>query len=156
MKAHYIVKNGERQTGEMSVFEAVEVLKNFKALSDENDRIEIHSFCRKWAIKQGGRINRHLVFKSQKEADEKWWLLKPENIDVDFDVVEVREFHIWFRIHDEKDSIRFYTDLENLEDAIDEAIKALNGAFAIEYDGEIVSRHGENYVRKPEKRRLNF
>ena len=153
MKAHYIVKNGERQTGEMSVFEAVEVLKNFKALSDENDRLEIHSFCRKWAIKQGGRINRRLVFKTKEEADEKWWLLKPENIDVDFDVVEVREFHIWFRIHDEKDSIRFYTDLENLEDAIDEAIKALNGAFAIEYDGEIVSRHGENFVRNPEKRR---
>ena len=48
MKVHYIVKNGERQTDEMSVFEAVEVLKNFKALSNENDRLEIHSFCKKW------------------------------------------------------------------------------------------------------------
>ena len=69
MKSHFIVKNGERQTGEMSVFEAVEVLNNFKAISDEKDRIEIHSFCRKWAIKQGGRINRRLVFKTKEVTD---------------------------------------------------------------------------------------
>ena len=155
MNSNYIVKNANRETGEMSVFEAVEVLNNFKGLSIDEDKIEIHSFCRHWALKKGGIINNREIFKSREEADEKWWLLKPENIDVDFDVVEVREFHIWFRIHDEKDSIRFYTDLENLEDAIDEAIKALNGAFAIEYDSEIVSRHGENYVRNPEKRRMN-
>ena len=47
MNLHYITKNGNRETGEMSVFEAVEVLKNFKALSDEKDRLEIHSFCGK-------------------------------------------------------------------------------------------------------------
>ena len=155
MNLHYITKNGNRETGEMSVFEAVEVAQRFKALSTDEDKIEIHSFCRHWSLKKGGIINNREIFKSREEADEKWWLLKPENIDVDFDVVEVREFHIWFRIHDEKDSIRFYTDLENLEDAIDEAIKEINGAFAIEYDGEIVSRHGENFVRNPEKRRMN-
>ena len=107
-------------------------------------------------LKKGGIINQREIFRSKEEADEKWWLLKPENIDVDFDVVEVREFHIWFRIHDEKDSIRFYTFVENLEYAVEEAIKRMNVSFAIEYDGEIVSRHGENYVRNPEKRRLNF
>ena len=32
MKAHYIVKNGERQTGEMSVFEAVESTKQILQL----------------------------------------------------------------------------------------------------------------------------
>ena len=73
MKAHYIVKNGERQTDEMSVFEAVEVLNNFKALSTEQDKIEIHSFCRKWAIKNNGKINHQFIFNSAQEADEKWW-----------------------------------------------------------------------------------
>ena len=90
MKSNYIVKNGNRETGEMSVFEAVEVMNNFKALSDENDRIEIHSFCRKWAIKQGGRINRRLVFKTKEEADEKWWEVKPNFFENEVSVFEVR------------------------------------------------------------------
>lgn len=157
MNSHYITKHGEQQTGEMSVFECVEWLGKIKErlLDSEfkNQNYQIRSLCRHWALKKGGKINQREIFRSKEEADEKWWLLKPENIDVDFDVVEVREFHIWFRMHDEKDSIRFYTDLENLENAIDEAIKEINGAFAIEYDGEIVSRHGENFVRNPEKRR---
>ena len=156
MNSHYIVKNGNRETGEMSVFEAVEVLNNFKGLSIDEDKIEIHSFCRHWALKKDGKINQREIFRSKEEVDEKWWELKPNFIDVAFEVVEVREFNIWFRVHDSKDSIRFYSDVPNLEDAIDEAIKEINGAFAIEYDGEIVSRHGENYVRNPEKRRLNF
>lgn len=106
-----------------------------------------------WTIKKNGEINQKEIFNSEKKANDKRWLLKPKNIDVAFEVVEVREFHIWFRIHDEKDSIPFYSDAPNLEDAIDEAIKSLKGAFAIEYDGEIVARHGVNYVRNPEKRR---
>ena len=150
MKSNYIVKNGNRETGEMSVFEAVEVMNNFKALSDENDRIEIHSFCRKWAIKQGGRINRHLVFKSQKEADEKWWEVKPNFFENEVSVVEVREFFLWFRKHDDKDFIEFYTDTANLEDAVDEAINETNIALmAIEYDGEVVARYGENFIKNP-------
>lgn len=154
MKANYIVKNGERETGEMSVFEAVEVLENFKALSDESSVLEIHSFCRHWAIKQDGKINERLVFKSQAEADEKWWELKPKFIEKSFEVVEVREFFVWFRIHDDKDFIPFYTDTKNLEDAVEEATKAINGAvFAIEYEGEIVSRYKENFISNPEKRR---
>ena len=156
MNSHYIVKNGNRETGEMSVFEAVEVAQRFKALSTDEDKIEMHSFCRHWALKKDGKINQREIFRSKKEADEKWWELKPNFIDKSFEVVEVREFHSWFRIHDDKDSITFYSDDPNLEDAIDEAIKEINGAFAIEYDSEIVSRHGENYVRNPEKRRLNF
>ena len=155
MNSNYIVKNGNRETGEMSVFEAVEVLNNFKGLSGDEDKVEIHSFCRHWALKIDGEISERRIFKSKKDAEakEKEICDFPRHV---YKIVEVREFHIWFRIHDEKDSIRFYTDLENLEDAIDEAIKEINGAFAIEYDGEIVSRHGENYVRNPEKRRLNF
>ena len=154
MKAHYIVKNGERQTGEMSVFEAVEVLKNFKALSDEKDRLEIHSFCRKWAIKQGGRINRRLVFKTKEEADEKWWELKPKYISESLEVVEVREMFLWFRRYDDKDFIEFFTDTKNLEDAVEDAINETNVAImAIDYDGEVVARYGENFIKNPEKRR---
>ena len=154
MKSNYIVKNGNRETGEMSVFEAVEVMNNFKALSDENDRIEIHSFCRKWAIKQGGRINRRLVFKSKEEADEKWWSMKPNYISESFEVVEVREFFLWFRRYDDKDFIEFYSDTKNLEDAVEDAINETNVAImAIDYDGEVVSRYGENFIKNPEKRR---
>ena len=156
MNSHYIVKNGNRETGEMSVFEAVEVLNNFKGLSSDEDKVEIHSFCRHWALKKDGKINQREIFRSREEADEKWWELKPNFIDVAFEIVEVREFNIWFRLGDFKDSIRFYTFVENLEYAVEEAIKRMNVSFAIEYDGEIVSRHGENYVRNPEKRRLNF
>ena len=57
MNSNYIVKNANRETGEMSVFEAVEVLNNFKGLSIDEDKIEIHSFCRHWALKKGGKIN---------------------------------------------------------------------------------------------------
>ena len=154
MKAHYIVKNGNRETGEMSVFEAVEVLNNFKAISDEKDRLEIHSFCRKWAIKQSGRINRHLVFKSKEEADEKWWSMKPNYISESFEVVEVREFFLWFRRYDDKDFIEFYSDTKNLEDAVEDAINETNVAImAIDYDGEVVARYGENFIKNPEKRR---
>ena len=154
MKSNYIVKNGNRETGEMSVFEAVEVMNNFKALSDENDRIEIHSFCRKWAIKQGGRINRRLVFKTKEEADEKWLELKPNYISEGLEVVEVREMFLWFRRYDDKDFIEFFTDTKNLEDAVEDAINETNIAImAIEYDGEVVARYCENFIKNPEKRR---
>ena len=154
MKSNYIVKNGNRETGEMSVFEAVEVMNNFKALSDENDRIEIHSFCRKWAIKQGGRINRRLVFKTKEEADEKWLELKPNYISEGLEVVEVREMFLWFRRYDDKDFIEFFTDTKNLEDAVEDAINETNIAImAIEYDGEVVARYRENFIKNPEKRR---
>ena len=154
MKSNYIVKNGNRETGEMSVFEAVEVMNNFKALSDENDRIEIHSFCRKWAIKQGGRINRRLVFKTKEEADEKWLELKPNYISEGLEVVEVREMFLWFRRYDDKDFIEFFTDTKNLEDAVEDAINETNVAImAIDYDGEVVARYRENFIKNPEKRR---
>ena len=56
MNKHFISVNGEKRTGEMSVFEAVEALADFKALAEENDKIEIHSLPDKWAIKQNGKI----------------------------------------------------------------------------------------------------
>ena len=153
MKAHYIVKNGERQTDEMSVFEAVEVLNNFKALSTEQDKIEIYSFYRKWAIKINGKINHQFIFNSVQEADEKWWEVKPNFFENNVQIVEVRELFLWFRKYDDKDFITFYTDTKNLEDAVQEVIDETNIAImAIEYDGEIVSRYGENYIRNPEKR----
>ena len=154
MKAHYIVKNGNRETGEMSVFEAVEVLKNFKALSDEKDRLEIHSFCRKWAIKESGKVNQRRVFDSEEKADAEFWKIKPNFIDKPIEVVEVREFFIWYRIHDDKDFQEFYTDTPDLSEAVEEAINHVRGAvFAIDYDGEVVSRYGENFIKEPEKRR---
>ena len=153
MKAHYIVKNGNRETGEMSVFEAVEVLNNFKAISDEKDRLEIHSFCRKWAIKQNGKVNKRLVFDTEEKADAKFWELKPEYIDKPLEVVPVREFLIWYRQWDDKDFLEFYTDTPNLEDAVQEAVEHLRGHFAIDYDHTVVARHAENFIKEPEKRR---
>lgn len=153
MNANFIVKNGERETGEMSVFEAVEVCERFKNLSTEEDKIEIHSFCRFFAIKQNGEINQRLVFDSKEKADEKWWELKPNFIEKPFEVVEVRRFEIWYRIHDDKDFQDYFTDAPNLADAVEEAINQIRGAFAINYEGEIVSRHGENFILNPEKRR---
>ena len=161
MKSHFIVKNGERQTGEMSVFEAVEVLNKFKepyTLEEVKEKnFEIHSFCRHWAIKQGEEINQRLVFNSKEEADAKWWELKPnyisEGLEV-VEVVEVREMFLWFRRYDDKDFIEFFTDTKNLEDAVEDAINETNVAImAIEYDGEIVARYGENFIKNPEKRR---
>ena len=154
MKKHFISVNGEKRTGEMSLFEAVEALADFKALAEENDKIEIHSLPDKWAIKQSGKINRRLVFKSKEEADEKWWSMKPNYISESFEVVEVREFFLWFRRYDDKDFIEFYSDTKNLEDAVEDAINETNVAImAIDYDGEVVSRYGENFIKNPEKRR---
>ena len=154
MNKHFISVNGEKRTGEMSVFEAVEALADFKALAEENDKIEINSLPDKWAIKQSGKINRRLVFKSKEEADEKWWSMKPNYISESFEVVEVREFFLWFRRYDDKDFIEFYSDTKNLEDAVEDAINETNVAImAIDYDGEVVSRYGENFIKNPEKRR---
>ena len=154
MKKHFISVNGEKRTGEMSVFEAVEALADFKALAEENDKIEIHSLPDKWAIKQSGKINRRLVFDTEEKADEKWWSMKPNYISESFEVVEVREFFLWFRRYDDKDFIEFYSDTKNLEDAVEDAINETNVAImAIDYDGEVVSRYGENFIKNPEKRR---
>lgn len=154
MKTNYIVKNGNRETGEMSVFEAVEVLKNFKGLADEKDKIEIHSFCKHWAIKKAGKVSRFWIFQTKEEAEEIWWATKPENIEIAFEVVEVREFLLWFRKNDNKDFIEFYSDAPNLEDAVEEAINETSVAItAIEYEGEIVSRYGVNFIKCPEKRK---
>lgn len=152
MKAHYIVKNGKRETGEMSVFEAVEVLEKFRSEGTESDRFEIHSFCRNWGIKKQGQKSFQSVlcgFKTMEHA-----LAYAHTHFAFFDVVEVREFMIWYRIHDDKDFKLFYTDTPDLADAVDEAIRHLNGVvFAIDYDGDVVSRYGENFIRNPEKKR---
>ena len=153
MKKHYIVKNGKKQTGEMSVFEAVEALSDFKALAEENDKIEIHSLPDKWEIKQSGKINRRLVFDTEEKADAEFWILKPLHIDKPLEVVPVREFFIWYRQWDEKDFLEFYTDTPNLEDAVQEAVGHLRGHFAIDYDHTVVARHAENFIKEPEKRR---
>ena len=148
MNKHFISVNGEKRTGEMSVFEAVEALADFKALAEENDKIEIHSLPDKWAIKQSGKINRRLVFDTEEKADAKFWELKPEYIDKPLEVVPVREFFIWYRANDEKDFVQFYADTPDLSEAVEEAVKHLRGSFAIDYDGEVVSRYGDNKIRE--------
>lgn len=151
MKSNFIVKNGQRETGEMSVFEAVEVLEKFRSEGTDNDKFEIHSFCRNWGIKKADQksFNPSLCFDSQSKA-----LDYAHDYIWNFDVVEVREFMIWYRVHDDKDFKLFYTDTPDLADAVDEAIRHLNGVvFAIDYDGDVVSRYGENFIRNPEKRR---
>ena len=153
MKSNYIVKNGNRETGEMSVFEAVEALADFKALAEENDKIEIHSLPDKWAIKQSGIVNKRLVFDTEEKADAKFWELKPEYIDKPLEVVPVREFIIWYRHWDDKDFLEFYTDTPNLEDAVQEAVEHLTGHVLINYDKTVVARHTENFIKEPEKRR---
>ena len=76
MKKQFISVNGEKRTGKMSVFEAVEALADFKALAEENDKIEINSLPDKWAIKQNGKVNKRLVFDTEEKADAKFWELK--------------------------------------------------------------------------------
>ena len=153
MKKHFISVNGEKRTGEMSVFEAVEALADFKALAEENDKIEIHSLPDKWAIKQSGKINRRLVFDTEEKADAEFWILKPSHIEKPLEVVPVREFLIWYRQWDEKDFLEFYTDTPNLEDAVQEAVEHLRGHVLIDYDHTVVARHAENFIKEPEKRR---
>ena len=153
MKKHFISVNGEKRTGEMSVFEAVEALADFKALAEENDKIEINSLPDKWAIKQSGKINRRLVFDTEEKADAKFWELKSEYIDKPLEVVPVREFLIWYRQWDDKDFLEFYTDTPNLEDAVQEAVEHLRGHVLIDYDQTVVARHTENFIKEPEKRR---
>ena len=148
MKKHFISVNGEKRTGEMSVFEAVEALADFKALAEENDKIEIHSLPDKWAIKENGKINQRRIFKTEEEADAEFWKLKPENFDKPLEAVGVREFFIWYRANDEKDFVQFYTDTPDLSEAVEEAVKHLRGSFAIDYDGEVVSRYGDNKIRE--------
>ena len=153
MKKHFISVNGEKRTGEMSVFEAVEALADFKALAEENDKIEINSLPDKWAIKQSGKINRRLIFDTEEKADAKFWILKPSHIEKPLEVVPVREFLIWYRQWDDKDFLEFYTDTPNLEDAVQEAVEHLRGHVLIDYDQTVVARHTENFIKEPEKRR---
>ena len=153
MKKHFISVNGKKRTGEMSVFEAVEALADFKALAEENDKIEIHSLPDKWAIKQNGKVNKRLVFETEEKADAIFWELKPEYIDIPLEVVPVREFLIWYRQGDDKDFLEFYTHTPNLEDAVQEAVEHLREHFAIDYDHTVVARHAENFIKEPEKRR---
>ena len=148
MKKHFISVNGEKITGEISVFEAIEALADFKALAEENDKIEIHSLPDKWAIKENGKINQRRIFKTEEEADAEFWKLKPENFDKPLEAVGVREFFIWYRASDEKDFVQFYTDTPDLSEAVEEAVKHLRGSFAIDYDGEVVSRYGDNKIRE--------
>ena len=153
MKKHFISVNGEKRTGEMSVFEAVEALADFKALAEENDKIEIHSLPDKWAIKQSGKINRRLIFDTEEKADAEFWILKPLYIDKPLEVVPVREFLIWYHQWDDKDFLEFYTDTPNLEDAVQEAVEHLRGHVLIDYNQTVVARHTENFIKEPEKRR---
>ena len=153
MKKHFISVNGEKRTGEMSVFEAVEALADFKALAEENDKIEINSLPDKWVIKQSGKINRRLVFDTEEKADAEFWILKPSHIEKPLEVVPVREFLIWYRQWDDKDFLEFYTDTPNLEDAVQEAVEHLRGHVLIDYDQTVVARHTENFIKEPEKRR---
>lgn len=148
MKKHFISVNGEKITGEISVFEAIEALADFKALAEENDKIEIHSLPDKWAIKENGKINQRRIFKTEEEADAEFWKLKPENFDKPLEAVGVREFFVWYRANDEKDFVQFYTDTPDLSEAVEEAVKHLRGSFAIDYDGEVVSRYGDNKIRE--------
>ena len=153
MNKHFISVNGKKRTGEMTVFEAVEALADFKALAEENDKIEIHSLPDKWAIKQSGKINRRLVFDTKEIADAEFWILKPLYIDKPLEVVPVREFLIWYRQWDDKDFLEFYTDTPNLEDAVQEAIEHLRGNVLIDYDQKTVARYSENFIKEPQKRR---
>ena len=153
MKKHFISVNGEKRTGEMSVFEAVEALADFKALAEENDKIEINSLPDKWVIKQSGKINRRLVFDTEEKADAEFWILKPSHIEKPLEVVPVREFLIWYRQWDDKDFLEFYTDTPNLEDAVQEAVEHLRKHVLIDYNHTVVARHAENFIKEPEKRR---
>lgn len=99
---------------------------------------------KKFAIKQGDSINKRLVFNSPEEANEKWWEMKPEFISENLEVVPVWEFLIWFRIHDDKDFIEFYSSNEDVDQAIEEAIKEVNFAFAIDLVGiGVVAKYNE-------------
>lgn len=146
MKSHFITRNGERETSEYNLKEAVEVLHKYRKLYPE-DKIEINSFMNKYGIKQDGELNQRLIFNKKEEAEAK------RNEDPKRNsVVEVREFDIWFRRYDEKDFFEFYSEIENLEEAINEALKKYSGLafFAINYDGEKVAKYGQNLITKPE------
>lgn len=150
---HYISINNEQKTGGMTVFEAVEAFRDFKALATENDKVEINSITNLWAIKENGKINQRLIFDSEEKADEKFWLLKPLHFDKKIEIVPVREFIIWYRIRDDKDFHKFYTDSTNLENAVDEAINHLKIHDFIELENVTVARNSINYIRNPERKR---
>lgn len=82
----------------------------------------------KKAFRQDGKINQRKIFPP--DADHPG-------------LVPVREFFIWFRQYDEKDSIRFYTDTEDLVTAIKEAHTRLPANFAIVYNGRKVMQNGK-------------
>lgn len=103
---------------------------------------------KKFAIKEDSEINQRRVFKTIQEANDKLAKLKTDTFWNKFhstgEVVECWPFEIWFRSHDEKDFIDFVSDKKSIEDAVQEAIQHLTGAFAINNpEFGVVARYGE-------------
>ena len=113
---------------------------------------------KKFAIKQGDLINKRLVFNSPEEANEKWWEIKPNFIDQNIEIVPVWEFLIWFREYDGKDFIHFYSEKEDVEEAIEEAFKRLQPSFALDLVGVgVVGKYGDRIENeKLNKLKLNY
>lgn len=95
---------------------------------------------KKFAIKEDGRINQRRVFTTLEKANEE--LAKITNSTAE--IIECWPFEIWFRSRDEKDFIDFVSERSKIEDAVQEAIQHLTGAFAISNpEFGVVARYGE-------------
>mgnify|MGYP003505004519 CR=1 FL=1 len=110
---------------------------------------------KKFAIKKSDLISQRLVFDSEEKANEE---LKKTKDSSGFLVVEVWEFMIWFRKHDEKDFIMFYSEKKDVEEAIEEAFKRLQPSFALDLVGVgVVGKYGDRIKNeKLNKLKLNY
>ena len=108
---------------------------------------------KKFAIKKSDLISQRLIFDSEEKANEE---LNKTKDSSGFLVVEVWEFMIWFRKHDEKDFIMFYSEKKDVEEAIQQALKRLQPSLALTIPGiGIVGKFGER-VGNAELDKLKF
>lgn len=97
----------------------------------------------KYAISQDGTINQRLVFDNRQKSFEKYKCKEGEII------VPVWEFAIWFRQHDDKDFVMFYSAKEDIAEATDEAIEQMRSSFAIVSTSHgTVAKYGKNLLKE--------
>ena len=77
----------------------------------------------KFSIRVNGRISQRIVKSSYMDILNEYYEAKRKNHVKSVEIAKVWEFLIWYRAHDEKDFIEFYSDKEDIDQAIQEAIE---------------------------------
>lgn len=77
----------------------------------------------KFSIRVNGRISQRIVKSMYMDILDEYYEAKRKKYFKSVEIAKVWEFLIWYRANDEKDFIEFYSDKEDIDQAIQEAIE---------------------------------